>query len=60
MCWVDELRLKGLLLYVAVAPGSVAYLRFHGRKAVKWYNHDQVWEHHSYTYPVAELPEWAS
>ncbi len=58
-CCVDEPRLRGLLPPVAVATGPVAYVRFHGRNAAKWYNHDQAWERYNYTYPAAELQEWA-
>ena len=58
-CCVDEPRLRGLLPPVAVATGPVAYVRFHGRNAAKWYNHDQAWERYNYTYTAAELQEWA-
>lgn len=57
-CCVDEPRLKGLLPPVAVATGPVAYVRFHGRNAAKWYNHEQAWERYNYTYSTAELAEW--
>jgi len=55
---VDEPRLKGLLPPVAVATAPVAYVRFHGRNAAKWYNHEQAWERYNYTYSPAELAEW--
>lgn len=58
-CCVDEPRLAGLLPPLAVATGPVAYVRFHGRNAAKWYNHDQAWERYDYTYTTAELQEWA-
>ncbi len=57
-CCVDEPRLRGLLPPVAVATGPVAYVRFHGRNAAKWYNHEQAWERYNYTYSQAELREW--
>jgi len=57
-CCVDEPRLKGLLPPVAVATAPVAYVRFHGRNAAKWYNHEQAWERYNYTYSPAELAEW--
>ncbi len=57
-CCVDEPRLKGLMPPVAVATGPVAYMRFHGRNAAKWYNHEQAWERYNYTYSPAELREW--
>jgi len=58
-CCVDEPRLRGLPPPVAAATGPVAYVRFHGRNAAKWYNHDQAWERYNYTYTAAELQEWA-
>ncbi len=58
-CSVDEPRLKGLMPPVAAATGPVAYVRFHGRNAAKWYNHEQAWERYNYTYSTDELREWA-
>ncbi len=58
-CSVDEPRLKGLMPPVAVATGPVAYVRFHGRNAAKWYNHQQAWERYDYSYSADELAEWA-
>ncbi len=57
-CSVDEPRLKGLMPPVAAATGPVAYVRFHGRNAAKWYNHEQAWERYNYTYAADELREW--
>jgi uncharacterized protein YecE (DUF72 family) len=57
-CSVDEPHLKGLMPPVAVATGHVAYVRFHGRNAAKWYNHEQAWERYNYTYSQDELREW--
>lgn len=57
-CCVDEPRLQGLLPPVAAATGPVAYVRFHGRNAAKWYQHEQAWERYNYTYAPAELQEW--
>lgn len=57
-CCVDEPRLQGLLPPVAVATGPVAYVRFHGRNAAKWYHHEQAWERYNYTYAAAELRDW--
>ena len=58
-CSVDEPRLKGLMPPVAIATGPVAYVRFHGRNAAKWYNHQEAWERYNYTYSTDELREWA-
>jgi uncharacterized protein YecE (DUF72 family) len=43
---------------VAVATGPVAYVRFHGRNAAKWYQHEEAWERYNYAYATAELREW--
>lgn len=58
-CCVDEPRLRGLMPPVAVATDGIGYVRFHGRNAAKWYNHDEAWERYDYTYSVEELEEWA-
>jgi uncharacterized protein YecE (DUF72 family) len=57
-CSVDEPRLRGLMPPVAVATGPVAYVRFHGRNAAKWYQHEEAWERYNYAYATAELREW--
>ena len=57
-CCVDEPRLQGLMPPLAVATGSVGYVRFHGRNAAKWYNHKEAWERYDYTYSGEELKEW--
>ncbi|MCL4490033.1 MAG: DUF72 domain-containing protein [Chloroflexi bacterium] len=57
-CCVDEPRLKGLLPPVARATSDVAYVRFHGRNAMKWWQHEQAYERYDYTYSQQELQEW--
>ena len=57
-CCVDEPRLKGLLPPVAEATSQVAYVRFHGRNAAKWWQHEQAYERYDYTYSKEELTEW--
>lgn len=57
-CCVDEPHLRGLMPPVAVATGPVAYVRFHGRNAAKWYAHEEAWERYDYTYSLDELREW--
>lgn len=57
-CCVDEPRLKGLIPPIARATSKVAYVRFHGRNAKKWWDHEQAWERYDYTYSPAELAEW--
>ena len=55
---VDEPRLKGLMLPLAVVTGPVAYVRFHGRNARQWYQHEHGWQRYNYNYTRAELKEW--
>ena len=57
-CCVDEPRLKGLIPPIAEVTGPIAYVRFHGRNAQKWWRHEQAWERYDYTYAQEELQEW--
>ncbi len=57
-CCVDEPRLRGLMPPVAEATASLAYVRFHGRNAEKWWEHEQAYERYDYLYSQAELREW--
>ena len=57
-CCVDEPRLKGLLPPIAQATSNVAYVRFHGRNAQKWWQHEFAYERYDYTYSAEELAEW--
>ena len=57
-CCVDEPRLKGLIPPVAETTARVAYVRFHGRNAAKWWQHEHAWERYDYTYSAEELAEW--
>ncbi len=57
-CCVDEPRLKGLIPPVAEATSQVAYVRFHGRNAQKWWQHEEAWERYDYRYSREELEEW--
>lgn len=57
-CCVDEPDLKGLMPSVVRATGPVAYVRFHGRNAERWWQHEHAWERYDYTYEVSELAEW--
>lgn len=58
-CCVDEPRLKGLLPPIAIATAPVAYVRFHGRNAAKWWEHREAYERYDYSYSNEELEEWA-
>ncbi len=57
-CSVDEPNLRGLMPAVAKATGPLAYVRFHGRNAQKWWEHEYAWERYDYTYSDDELREW--
>jgi uncharacterized protein YecE (DUF72 family) len=57
-CCVDEPKLNGLMPGIAVATSPIGYVRFHGRNAGKWWNHDAAWERYNYLYSAAELGEW--
>jgi len=55
---VDELHLPNLLPPAAVITGKTGYVRFHGRNAARWWNHEFAWERYDYTYTDDELKEW--
>jgi uncharacterized protein YecE (DUF72 family) len=57
-CCVDEPDLGGLLPPIAEVTSDIGYIRFHGRNAAKWWDHEQAWERYDYTYPRWELEEW--
>lgn len=57
-CCVDEPSFPGLLPPLAVTTSDVAYVRFDGRNAVKWWQHAQAYERYDYSYSVDELREW--
>lgn len=57
-CCVDEPRLKGLMPPLCLATSPIGYVRFHGRNAAKWWEHDEAWERYDYRYPEEELQEW--
>jgi uncharacterized protein YecE (DUF72 family) len=57
-CCVDEPELPKLLPPVAEATSNIAYVRFHGRNATKWWQHQHAYERYDYSYSAAELKEW--
>ncbi len=57
-CCVDMPRLRGLIPPIARVTGPVAYVRFHGRNAQKWWRHQEAWERYDYAYSDEELSEW--
>lgn len=57
-CCVDEPRLGNLMPPVAMVTSKIAYLRFHGRNAAKWWHHQHAYERYDYSYSDDELWEW--
>lgn len=57
-CCVDEPRLKGLIPGIVAATSNIGYVRFHGRNARKWWQHEQAFERYDYLYSEDELSEW--
>jgi uncharacterized protein YecE (DUF72 family) len=57
-CCVDEPQLPELLPPLAEVTGSIGYVRFHGRNAAKWWQHEHAYERYDYTYSAEELQEW--
>jgi uncharacterized protein YecE (DUF72 family) len=58
LCCVDEPRLRGLVPPLGVVTAPPGYVRFHGRNAAKWYDHDQAYQRYDYLYSDPELTEW--
>lgn len=56
---VDEPGIKGLINNVVAVTSKVAYLRFHGRNAEKWYGGEGS-ERYDYLYGTDELLEWVN
>lgn len=57
-CCVDEPALQGLMPPTARYTSSPAYVRFHGRNAERWWNHEAAWQRYDYTYVKEELETW--
>lgn len=57
-CCVDEPRLPNLIPPVAEVTSKIAYLRFHGRNAARWWQHEEAYQRYDYTYSPEELEEW--
>lgn len=58
LCCVDEPQLKGLVPPLGVVTASPGYVRFHGRNAEQWYDHDQPYQRYDYRYSDEELTGW--
>lgn len=52
---VDEPPLRGLLGWLPHVTLAIAYFRFHGRNAAKWYAHERAFERYDYLYSEEEL-----
>jgi len=57
-CCVDEPPLPRLIPPLAKATSKIAYVRFHGRNAAKWWQHEHAYERYDYSYSREELTEW--
>lgn len=57
-CCVDEPKLPQLLPPIAEITSNISYIRFHGRNAAKWWQHEHAYERYDYTYSNEELAEW--
>lgn len=57
-CCVDEPKLKGLMPPLEEVTSEIAYVRFHGRNAAKWWKHEHEYERYDYRYSDEELKEW--
>jgi uncharacterized protein YecE (DUF72 family) len=57
-CNVDAPRLEGLLPPLGVVTAAPGYVRFHGRNAAKWWEHEHAYERYDYKYADGELREW--
>lgn len=57
---VDEPDIKGLVRPAVAVTSDIGYVRFHGRNAEKWYNHNESYERYDYLYSEDELMEWVN
>ncbi|MBM4371488.1 MAG: DUF72 domain-containing protein [Deltaproteobacteria bacterium] len=57
-CNIDGPRLPGLPEAAAHATSPVGYVRFHGRNAARWWDHQESHERYDYLYSRTELEEW--
>lgn len=55
---VDEPGLRGLVGCSTALTSSFGYVRFHGRNAGRWWQHEQAYERYDYLYQEPELDEW--
>lgn len=55
---VDAPALPGLPRPEARATGPIGYLRFHGRNAAQWFDHERAEQRYDYLYEPEELSGW--
>lgn len=55
---VDLPRFKSLPVPSSIATSEIGYVRFHGRNAAKWWQHEEAHERYDYLYSTEELREW--
>ena len=57
-CCVDQPDLPNLVPPVLWVTAPTAYVRFHGRNAEQWYEHETSAQRYHYRYGAAELRPW--
>lgn len=55
---VDAPALPNLPRPEARVTGPIGYLRFHGRNAEQWFEHERPWQRYDYLYTPEELSGW--
>lgn len=60
LCNVDAPDLAGLPERGSEITADFAYVRFHGRNADTWWNHDRPEQRYTYLYSSGELREWST
>lgn len=55
---VDQPQIPGLLPPIVRATTDTGYIRFHGRNAAQWYQHQESYERYNYLYTLEELGDW--
>ncbi len=53
--YIDEPKFASSVKQDLDFPGSIAYLRLHGRNQEKWWSHEDAWERYDYFYPPASV-----
>jgi uncharacterized protein YecE (DUF72 family) len=57
-CSVDQPNITDLPGSVSALTGKLGYVRFHGKNAEKWWNHNESWERYDYLYRPKDLGSW--